>query len=102
MRGIGRKELLKLRDRLPNEVSLYNAGQLALLDELISGCKELNPWKPIDENTPKDKWILCWIEDLKTQYMLKFDTERDAWVDKGLRKIMTPDLYQELPDDSKE
>ncbi|NBQ67533.1 MAG: hypothetical protein EBU46_01360 [Nitrosomonadaceae bacterium] len=54
MRGISEKELMRRRLKLTNEASLYNAGKLAMLDELIAECKPLNPLLPIDENTPKE------------------------------------------------
>ena len=63
-------------------------------------CKELQePWIPVDENAPKDRFILCWIDDLQSKYILKFSTIRNTWLDQGLRPFMKPDLYQELPDD---
>lgn len=32
-----------------------------ILDEIIKECTELNPWLPIDENTPKDRRLnLYW------------------------------------------
>lgn len=34
-----------------------------LLKYLISQCKELDPWLPIDENTPKDRMILIWDDN---------------------------------------
>lgn len=30
---------------------------------LITQCKELNPWQPIDENTPRDRRILLLYQD---------------------------------------
>ena len=63
-------------------------------------CKELQePWIPVDENAPKDRFILCFIDDLQSKYILKFSTIRNTWLDQGLRTFMEPDLYQELPDD---
>ena len=63
-------------------------------------CQELQePWIPVDENAPKDRFILCWIDDLQKKYILKFSTIRNTWLDQGLRTFMEPDLYQELPDD---
>ena len=73
-----------------------------VIQRLLNECKALNPWLPIDDDTPKDKWILCWIEDLSAKYILRFDTAHNAWVDQELKKSMTPDLYQYLPDDPKE
>ena len=89
-----------------NETSLsfnndYSIVEAMVIQRLLNECKELNLWLPI-EKAPKDKWVLCWIEDLSAKYILRFDTAHNAWVDQGLKKFMTPDLYQYLPDDPKE
>ena len=71
-----------------------------LVEKLIAECQELQePWIPVDGNTPKDRFLLCWIDDLQSKYILKFSTIRNTWLDQGLRPFMEPDLYQELPDD---
>lgn len=53
MRGIEEERLkeLYLSDKTSN--SLQTAIQWLMVE-----CKELNPWLPIDENTPKDKEML--------------------------------------------
>ena len=95
MRGISEETLIAVRESLAAEELNTD-----VIDALISlKVRELNQWLPIDENTPKDKWLQCWIEDLATQYILRFDTSRNSWIDQELKKIMPPDLYQELPDD---
>ena len=33
-----------------------------ILDEIIKECTELNPWLPINENTPRDRELLLWHE----------------------------------------
>ena len=100
MRGIPEELLNKKYASLTNEVYLFNAGRHEMLKELMQECKELQePWIPVDENAPKDRFILCWIDDLQKKYILKFSTIRNTWLDQGLRTFMEPDLYQELPDD---
>lgn len=53
MRGISEKRLIE-------EIELYDIDVHArdILNSLIDECQELNPWQPIDENTPKDRPIL--------------------------------------------
>ena len=100
MRGIPEELLNKKYASLTNEVYLFNAGKHEMLKELMQECQELQePWIPVDENAPKDRFILCWIDDLQKKYILKFSTIRNTWLDQGLRTFMEPDLYQELPDD---
>ena len=100
MRGIPEELLNKKYTSLTNEVYLFDAGRHEMLKELMQECQELQePWIPVDENAPKDRFILCWIDDLQSKYILKFSTIRNTWLDQGLRSFMEPDLYQELPDD---
>ena len=100
MRGISEELLNKKYASLTNEVYLFNAGRHEMLKELMQECQELQePWIPVDENAPKDRFILCWIDDLQSKYILKFSTIRNTWLDQGLRTFMEPDLYQELPAD---
>ena len=91
MRGISEERLIDIFACYPLE-----AAEKIILQE----CQELQePWIPVDENAPKDRFILCWIDDLQKKYILKFSTIRNTWLDQGLRTFMEPDLYQELPDD---
>ena len=96
MRAISIETLAGLRG-VPNQ----DAATIRTLDWLINvHCQELQePWIPVDENAPKDRFILCWIDDLQSKYILTFSTIRNTWLDQGLRPFMEPDLYQELPDD---
>jgi len=34
-----------------------------LITAMMCECKELDPWLPIDENTPKDRMILIWDDN---------------------------------------
>lgn len=70
MKGITEERLRELLQDLPCGDEKY-----ATLDYLLGReCKELNPWQPIDGNTPKDRQIVlsypelgahdgCWIVD---------------------------------------
>ena len=64
---------------------------------LLKGCEELNDWKPIDENTPKDRLILVYapccdgLGDLITTCL---------WHDDAgfcIDMIREPTHWQELP-----
>ncbi len=55
-------------------------------------CKELNPWMPIDENTPKDKQFLLYVDKgpvIGRQFVGEI---RFNW-------IYAPTHYRELPED---
>ena len=99
MEGISKKRLIeKLRESYKSTELIYESDCLNNLFK--NECHELQePWIPVDENAPKDRFILCWIDDLQSKYILKFSTIRNTWLDQGLRPFMEPDLYQELPAD---
>jgi len=61
MRGITEKQLHELFDHdfLKDCTSEY------LMDCVLSRCKELNPWMPIDDNTPKDRYIIFYYPENK-------------------------------------
>lgn len=81
--GISKERLLFWKDLTSHE----------LLEILLRECAELDPWIPIDENTPKDRQLL-----LNGEF---YQCTGPEWVDDGNR-IMHPTHYQELPDDPKE
>ena len=68
-----------------------------LLQYLISSCKELDHWLPIDENTPRDKPLLllsggtgiegCWVFG------------QDAWIQHWTHEEIKPTHYKLIPDD---
>ena len=68
-------------------------------ESLLSECTELNAWQPIDENTPKDKWLL--VSDAANDiYIGRFASQYGRWyVDIGIN--VAPIYWQELPDDPK-
>lgn len=94
MRGISEKDL---REKFRN---LYwsTDDERQLLTALLTECKELNPWLPIDENTPKDKNILVYAppyQDLQSlQQVCKWHESAGFCID----ELRTPTHYQELPE----
>ena len=59
MRGISEERLRKIA-RETHDSDDTNMIVLSVFDMLIGECKELNAWKPIDGNTPKDRLILVY------------------------------------------
>lgn len=75
---------------------------LSLLDMLLSECKELNEWKPIDENTPTHKQILLFYPEHKTPDG-KLKPYITATRYNELSKIVyIPTHWQELPEPPKD
>jgi len=97
MRGISKATLEKLRDSFMYK---YGLGSVPILDDLIyDQCKELNPWLPIDENTPKDRELLLLYSD-KTKVVGVWHKDKGFdMYDDWLCKTITATHYQELPDD---
>ena len=96
MKGISKKRLEEIAEDYPPDHRNHRMAKYLIATE----CQELQePWIPVDENAPKDRFILCWIDDLQSKYILKFSTIRNTWLGQDLRTFMEPDLYQELPDD---
>ena len=66
---------------------------------LMSACKELDPWLPIDENTPKDRPIVVYCppyQDLESLVSkCKWHESAGFCVD----ELRTPTLWKELPKD---
>lgn len=70
-----------------------------LLEKLIEECYELNPWLPIDENTPKDREVLLYYPNMlrSNSKVIGYAFERNVSPMHG-----NPTHYQELPDNPKE
>jgi len=97
--GISKEELRRLRDHY------FSLGINPVIDinNLIEQCKELNPWLPIDENTPKDRrlnlhwpgtgWITgSWVQLNNTVGYFTHDLSRYD------PPSVKPTHYQELPE----
>lgn len=95
MKGITEERLKEVFSKLywsrNDEKELFTA--------LLSECTELNAWQPIDENTPKDKWLL--VSDAANDiYIGRFASQYGRWyVDIGIN--VAPTHWQELPEDPK-
>lgn len=70
---------------------------------LLAECKELNPWLPIDENTPMDKNLLVYFDDGSTEVARNCD---GTWLDNDNLDFdygaTAPTHWQELSEDPKE
>ena len=87
-RGISAESIKAIiEDWSPND-------RVKVYDKIITQCTELNPWMPIDDNTPKDKYLLLYsqdIEGLSKKFVGKLES---AWCWK-------PTHWCELPDNPK-
>jgi len=92
--GISKEELRRLRDHY------FSLGINPVIDinNLIEQCKELNPWLPIDENTPKDRKILLYAG---VPVIGWFDNIKNVWRCTDSKKLYATH-YQELPSDPKD
>ena len=82
MRGISEKDL---KDRQDVARRIKDYVRSTLIDELISECKELNPWRPIDENATTTRKVLLFDASSKQQSV--------GWVTANPQATH----YQELP-----
>ena len=95
MRGIDEETLLAVRKSLAAE-----GLNTDVIDALISlKIRELNPWLPIDENTPMNRYLLC-VNSVGRKDVLRLDGHSNTWrTQDGLAAHYLPTHYQELPDD---
>lgn len=96
MKGITEERLLELRLGCDSPF-LSN-----FLDLLIEAeCTELSAWQPIDENTPKDKYILVYDPGYG-QLVVIWSEFYNVWITVFGRKLTHPPTHwQELPEDPK-
>lgn len=95
--GISKEKLIKLYiEKYSEEVTE---------ELLLSECTELDPWLPIDENTPKDRPILVFNG---VKYLAQWDYCLDSWstlpvfwAGATLDKSKLPTHYKLLPEDPK-
>lgn len=77
-----------------------------LLNEILAQCKELNPWIPIDENTPRDRRLnLYWPgRGWITGEWRQLNKDIGYFIHDGLKyePVIKPTHYQELPEPPKE
>lgn len=81
------------KERLEKTYNMYRKDLQfeAILGNLIRECRELNPWLPIDENTPKDRPILLYSPGMENGCKQFVGNIESAW--------WKPTHYQELPGD---
>jgi len=84
-----------LKDKLDIARRCHDHVRCQILYELLSECTELNPWLPIDENTPKDRQLLSYFPEYKN---FKRCVRIDMFPVIG-NSFGQPTHYQELPPD---
>lgn len=96
MEGISKRHLLIVR-------GLTTApDKLRVIDLLLAACVELDPWLPIDENTPKDRKLVFLFEsgNISSGYWDEtyraYQTIMDVHIESLSGKITH---YKELPKD---
>lgn len=96
--GISKERLIEIKQSLPHGQARLN------LERLIAAeCTELDPWIPIDENTPKDKPVLLLLDrgfavegywDACCWKSYIYNEDECSW-------RVTPTHYKLLPEDPK-
>lgn len=100
MRGITEKRLRELEKQSWDPFIMFH--------ELFGECEKINPWLPIDENTPKDRLLWGFVEGKKR--LIKWGKTSHVplygfcLADQGAEDfdICYPTHYCELPEDPKE
>lgn len=94
MRGISEEVILQALN-----VKECNNYTRKILEALKECCEELNPWLPIEENTPMNRYLLC-VNSVGRKDVLRLDGHSNTWrTQDGLAARYLPTHYQELPDD---
>ena len=108
MRGITEERLRALFDDYQHKF-LYSQLEkmyephaiMNILHMLVDECTELNAWQPIDENTPKDKYILVYDPGYGQLVVIWLEFY-NVWMTVFGRKLTHPPTHwQELPKDPK-
>ena len=94
MRGISEERLKQLIDNHQFD----SFGELE--ESLLSECKELNPWLPIDNNTPPNRRLLLFYPGLGI-HVGEMLSDGNFCIE-AYDMDTTPTHYQELPDAPKE
>ena len=92
--GISKERLLFWNDLDTKDLTSHE-----LLEILLRECAELEPWLPIDENTPKDKRILLFAN--KYKIVGNWDVDSQQWLSFPGGIVISPTHYKLLPDDQK-
>lgn len=92
MRGISEDDLWKIVNHP------YAKDGFVSTSFLINRIKDLNDWKPIDENMPKNRYVLLLTDDniVVEGYFVNLDGG-GYWVDGLNHDKIKPNGWQELP-----
>ena len=94
--GISKERLIELRDGGSSPEFRRTLKWL-----VHNECKELNPWMPIDENTPKDRTIL--ICDIGYgQVAVDWNEFTGSFSNAHRSKYLSPTHWQFLPENPKD
>lgn len=96
MLGISEGRLREIANQT-HESDDTNHAVLSLLDYLLSECKEINPWRPIDDNTPKDRELILVTKEYGKVIGAWFSATNSGWWAANCMRV-TPTHYQELPE----
>ena len=99
MRGISEERLMKIANET-HDSDDTNMIVLSLLDMLLDECKELNPWLPIDNNTPQNRRLLLFYPGLGIHVGARLSDGN--FCIEAYDMDTTPTHYQELPEDPKD
>ena len=75
--------------------------ELFIYNLLNTECAELNPWQPIDENTPKDREILVFAPSYDGLRSLRQISKYHPDAGYCIDELRHPTHWQELPEDPK-
>lgn len=95
--GISKDSLEK---KLISAEKLKEWNSVALLNMIITQCKELDPWLPV-ENAPAEQFLLVLLDNgdiHKAKKCMPFCT----WLTPSFFEIDRPTHYKKLPEDPKE
>lgn len=110
MEGISKARLMERLEDWLNEKTIdkqFCNGVIYALETAVDECTELNPWLPIDENTPKDRRIILFFPKYGSYDGGYLMTRRDDSVVFAASASLSVPLgvdathWQELPEDPK-
>ena len=98
MRGISEEWIRKTLETVRKDIDSPGMVHIEIaLENLLLNCYELNNWKPINENTPKDRHILLLTDhDVAIEgYFMSPDV--GYWIECVTFTVIYPTHWQELP-----
>lgn len=96
MRGITEE---RLREKINTVVfwQMTSTEHRTWANELLNECQELNPWQPIDDNTPNDRQILLFYPEYKAPGGHLIPCITISKYDELSNYMYWPTHWQELP-----